>query len=340
MRKKLIIAAILFQLAVLLFMCGQREYISLFGKAIYLRTAPVDPRDLFRGDYVTLKYEISDILPGKQKIDNYNTLKKGTALYTALKEHPGGLAELVYTADNKPDDMLFIKGFLQYGINFERNNFSTISVRYGIEQYFVQQGKGIEMEKRMGVRWADDNDPLQQPLEIRLAISGSGKAVIKGHRWCPLAHDISITWKDDNRRRRRRAAAATIVFQNRSKNNIGIIDMPDYGSFSIEPQDRSKDQWYNLNNKQENISPIDEYVIILRPGEKRYFKFDLLDSKLFFKSRKRRGEAIPIGEIENELFRIVYRPPSVEACKNLKRNDIIWHGYLPSRAFNSQGYID
>src|SRR5262245_14089672 len=29
------------------------------GEAILLRAAPVDPRDIFRGDYVTLSYEIS-----------------------------------------------------------------------------------------------------------------------------------------------------------------------------------------------------------------------------------------------------------------------------------------
>jgi hypothetical protein len=35
------------------------EGLHLLGTMIYMRTAPVDPRDIFRGDYVRLNYDIS-----------------------------------------------------------------------------------------------------------------------------------------------------------------------------------------------------------------------------------------------------------------------------------------
>ncbi|AVD70454.1 hypothetical protein CAY53_02335 [Desulfobulbus oralis] len=49
MRKAAIITAILVQVLVLAWMAGQREWILRTAPRIWLRTAPLDPRDLFRG---------------------------------------------------------------------------------------------------------------------------------------------------------------------------------------------------------------------------------------------------------------------------------------------------
>ena len=46
------------QVAALAAVAIKREWIHGNGETVYLRTAPVDPRDLFRGDYVQLDYEI------------------------------------------------------------------------------------------------------------------------------------------------------------------------------------------------------------------------------------------------------------------------------------------
>ncbi|MFA6177031.1 MAG: GDYXXLXY domain-containing protein, partial [Phycisphaerae bacterium] len=61
MRKLLIIFVVILQVILLAYMAGQRENVLRTGKTIYLRTVPIDPRDLFRGDYVRLQYEISNI---------------------------------------------------------------------------------------------------------------------------------------------------------------------------------------------------------------------------------------------------------------------------------------
>ena len=53
MRKAAIITAILAQVLILAWMAGQREWILRTAPRIWLRTAPLDPRDLFRGDYTT-----------------------------------------------------------------------------------------------------------------------------------------------------------------------------------------------------------------------------------------------------------------------------------------------
>ena len=83
MRKILIIGSILIQLFTLMYMAAVREAIILTGMTVYLRTAPVDPNDLFRGDYVSLNYEISqvplkEVFPaGEKEVICYTVLKKG-----------------------------------------------------------------------------------------------------------------------------------------------------------------------------------------------------------------------------------------------------------------------
>lgn len=53
--------AIALQLLLLAGLLGFRQYTLLTGQRIWLRTVPVDPRDMFRGDYVTLSYQVSRI---------------------------------------------------------------------------------------------------------------------------------------------------------------------------------------------------------------------------------------------------------------------------------------
>jgi hypothetical protein len=39
-------------------------------------------------------------------------------------------------------------------------------------------------------------------------------------------------------------------------------------------------------------------------------------------------------------FRIEYRPPDRSTCQGLPNASLIWHGRLPSRAFNPWGGVD
>jgi hypothetical protein len=55
-----------------------RIYILKTGKVIHLRTAPIDPRDIFRGDYVRLNYEISRIaIDDLKDAEDFEEIKKG-----------------------------------------------------------------------------------------------------------------------------------------------------------------------------------------------------------------------------------------------------------------------
>lgn len=177
MRKVGVIAAVALQLAVLAYMAGEREWVLRTGRIIVLRTAPVDPRDAMRGDYVRLRYAMSSVprsmcegtLAGTNAADR---LPPDTRVYARLRETEDGIAEFVALTDVPPTEGLFVRG------RTERHwGGSRIPVRYGLEAYFMEQGRALELEQRR-VR-----DGIQFPLEMVVAVNARGLAVLKSHRW-------------------------------------------------------------------------------------------------------------------------------------------------------------
>ena len=57
------------------------EKVFLFGEEIRLKVKPVDPRDLLRGQYVALKYDISEI-----QVKKSEDFERGKTVYVSLKE--------------------------------------------------------------------------------------------------------------------------------------------------------------------------------------------------------------------------------------------------------------
>ncbi len=73
--------------------------------------------------------------------------------------------------------------------------------------------------------------------------------------------------------------------------------------------------------------------------QEKAFEFDFSDPRWWVKTET--AQPIEIGTLDwNEQFRMIYRPPNQAATAHLKDRDIIWHGYLPSRAFHGRGRID
>ena len=62
MKAKLLIAVIALQAAWVISTAARQEFLLRRGTVVLLESAPVDPRDLLRGDYVILSYKIS-VLP-------------------------------------------------------------------------------------------------------------------------------------------------------------------------------------------------------------------------------------------------------------------------------------
>jgi uncharacterized membrane-anchored protein len=138
------------------------------GQTVLVRVEPVDPRDLFRGDYVILSYDFSRV--PREGIQGLSDSERGSwkqlqgrPVYVTLVPDSNGVhhrAEKITMV--KPERGLFIKGQIErYG-----------AMKFGIESYFVQEGTGREYEQAIRDR----------KLSAELAVSSSGQAALKGLR--------------------------------------------------------------------------------------------------------------------------------------------------------------
>jgi uncharacterized membrane-anchored protein len=336
MRKAFILAAILLQVVALAYMAGEREYLLKNGKVILLRTAPIDPRDLFRGDYVRLNYEISRIGINQLKgVETRKEIKKGDEIFVGLQEGPNGLYEFANARLQRPKEGLYLKGRALLPQQSLLPG-SAIWITYGIEAYFVEQGTGHDIEKRLGTRTG-----VQVPLEMEIAVSRTGESVIKGYRWSPLGIGLQVLRSQQLNPQDPKApksAAVRLTLANASDKPLALVNLPNYCSFFLEPVPWAKQQWVPARSPCGPALPADSDIIALAPREEKSVDFDFSSDRWMVRAGGKVGE---IGSLDwSEQFRIVYRPPNARDCRHLAQSDLIWHGYLPSRVFHGRGQID
>jgi len=170
-QKKILYLTLIFWLLIFSGFIAYKEYTLRTGTEVVLKTLPVDPRDLFRGDYVTLNYEISTLdMEQLQAEDSY--FYYGDPVYLALELKNGyGIPKKIYTTP--PENELYIKGRINdiiYDWEAEGEAIKELRVDYGIESYFVPEGRGIEIEKQQTGR---------KEVDAKIIIDKYGNAVIK-----------------------------------------------------------------------------------------------------------------------------------------------------------------
>lgn len=112
MRTKYIILVAL-QALLLVGMIGMREVWIAKGEKVVLKTTPVDPRDIFRGDYARLRYDIStldfDSIGCKESFGNKSKV------FVSLKKNEKGIFEPSAASSKMPTGGVFIAGIARYG---------------------------------------------------------------------------------------------------------------------------------------------------------------------------------------------------------------------------------
>lgn len=133
------------------------------GKVVLLETRPVDPRDLIRGDYLTLNYKISDVPLALFAPSRTNAPPAGKTVYVTLE--PKGQFYEAVAASTEPvvptDSQIVLRGRVQDW--WRGPNASSVHVAYGLEQYFVREGAGNPRGK----------------LTVQVAVPASGQGRIK-----------------------------------------------------------------------------------------------------------------------------------------------------------------
>ncbi|MBT8345012.1 MAG: GDYXXLXY domain-containing protein [Desulfofustis sp.] len=126
-----------------------------FGNPIILETRPIDPRSLFRGNYVQLNYAISDISKDLTRED----FKPGEVGYVSLKDEDGIFIATALQRE-KPETGIYIRGRVKK-VN------QGLRLRYGIEAYFMPKEKALKTEQS-----------VRQGAHAEVYLLTSGKAAI------------------------------------------------------------------------------------------------------------------------------------------------------------------
>ncbi|HXJ55700.1 MAG TPA: GDYXXLXY domain-containing protein [Verrucomicrobiae bacterium] len=347
MKTKLLIGLAILQVLVLATMAAQREWVLRKGRTIYLRTAPVDPRDAMRGDYVRLNYQISRVprqfWRGRLASTNETPepLPRDTKVYAALRVSEEGMGELVSLSTEQPAQEIFVRGRTDEFVG------GGLQVRYGLEAYFMEQGKGRELEQER------NRDGIQVPLEMAVAVGSSGLAVLKEHRWCALGIGLDLesatnATSRDGAIQQRRVVAARVRLLNADTNDLAIVDQPGGRSLALVADSQwTENPWRWAREKETLAAPETSEVIVLKPGQTHSMRINFDDPQwsVVREDKGRSEKPVPTRLVDlnqdwSARFRLEYRPPERAVCKSLPNARLIWHGRLPSRAFNAVGGVD
>jgi uncharacterized membrane-anchored protein len=355
-RKFVIVAAVAAQLVVLGWMAGEREWVVRTGRIVYLRTAPVDPQDPMRGDYVRLNYEIATVpkrlcregvaawFNAKEEI--YNANVRDRRVYAEIRLDPEGLAELISLSDRAPTQGLYLRG------RADVLQLSTVQVRFGVEAFFMQQGKAKAFEDTMR------NEKAGVPLNSEVAVSASGLAVLKGYRWEPLGITLVLdrnpAANSDGSNRRPGLRGLTVELKNHGSTPQAIVDGPTGHTLRLvqaEERWRTGDQgdqtgWEWVGETAVLEKPLAANVKVLQPGESYRAHIDLTAAEWLVRKMDGKnglGPATAIESLANDWtasFRIEYAPPRAEECAGLPQAELIRHSKLRSRRFGAGAGVD
>jgi uncharacterized membrane-anchored protein len=163
-RSKWLILLLVIQILFLAGIAGFHYSTLWYGKEIRLQTVPVDPRDLLYGDYVHLNYDINRVPMSSWQETGHKPMT-GDRVYVVLQENT---ADRIYKAkavfSNKPslsDGEVALKGRVEYVDN------ESIRITYGIEQYYVKENTGKELEEQAG------------SLVVKLKVAAWGSPVVE-----------------------------------------------------------------------------------------------------------------------------------------------------------------
>jgi uncharacterized membrane-anchored protein len=143
MDRKQFLLLMLIPAVVILAFIGVKLFTVSMGEEILLKTAPVDPRDLFRGDYVWLSYEISMIDLNNVSYDRDFSI--GDTIYAALskKEKFWTVDSVSHSRSRLAENQVCMRG----SVTASHQIGNRVGVEWGIESYFVPEGEGREIER-------------------------------------------------------------------------------------------------------------------------------------------------------------------------------------------------
>ena len=155
---------VLLQAAVVIGLVVREERIRATGRVVVLKAAPVDPRDLLRGDYVTLRYDIENVptyyarYGGRASAgEQINVILRRNGHYWEVTEYTPATSDSPAPAAGD----VFLRGTVE---SLDANS-SRIRVSYAnLDRFYVPEGTGR----------------LPKPPDAVVVIDRDGSARIRG----------------------------------------------------------------------------------------------------------------------------------------------------------------
>jgi hypothetical protein len=153
-----VLLAVLAQLLAVAWLAAEREWIYRGCQVVYLRTAPIDPRDLFRRDFVRLQYEINSVRPEsiEPAVAAAPERKRHEVMYTRLRAAGEVLFEAAGTGTTRPTEGVFVRGRAEYPWRLGWRGRGHTFVKYGVDclQWSIPATIALSIWcRRIGRRW-------------------------------------------------------------------------------------------------------------------------------------------------------------------------------------------
>mgnify|MGYP000283011090 CR=1 FL=1 len=186
--KSLIYLVVLFQILILGGMFVKAFYPVVVGKPIKLKVLPIDPRDLFRGNYVNLNYDFSriDLDSVSNDLDSMtlSTLTYGDELFIELAlDATNEFYETVgiWTDISKKTNPknIILKGTRKQNSFIRMGNNKTINISAGIESYFTKKENALDLEDKMRPNWSSNVDKEEYIVWSKVYVTDEGAARMK-----------------------------------------------------------------------------------------------------------------------------------------------------------------
>ena len=144
-------------------MVGAKQWTLATGRPVVLEVQPIDPRSLFSGDYVILNYDISRL--AKSNLEGDNQFRRDAPIYVRLVETEGRWRAASIHSDmpEAGNGEIVLRGKVEW------TNRSQIRAKYGIEAFYVPEGKGREIERQI----------RSAKVQAEVVVGDSGRAVLR-----------------------------------------------------------------------------------------------------------------------------------------------------------------
>jgi uncharacterized membrane-anchored protein len=167
MKRQLLVIVLALQAAWIVATVAVQETRLHSGTIVLLETAPVDPRDLLRGDYVILNYKISTVPAALFPGGLTKETPPGTPVFVRLEKrgkfHEIESASLEPIQSDSDHPVLRGKVSARWGRGPDTNANRSLPLEYGLERFYVREGAGNPQGK----------------LTVAASVSRSGAAAIR-----------------------------------------------------------------------------------------------------------------------------------------------------------------